>query len=122
MKKILVLGFIIVASCISVNAEQAWVDGINAGNGHVTYTDNLIVVTDKGIVRLAMRKDYICSQNKYAILRLNGYSNDNIDKAIDLDFLVDPKLIGKYTPAEEQDYAVRIIRPYCYPQYANLYQ
>lgn len=113
MKKILVLGFIIVAGCISVNAEQAWVDGINAGNGHVTYTDNLIVVTERGLIRLAMRKDYICSQNKYAILRLNGYSNDNIDKAIDLDFLIDRNKIGKYTPAEEQDYAVNIIRQYC---------
>lgn len=114
MKKIIVLFFIIFCSCYYAYAElQMWVDDINAANGHVTYTNNVVLPTDNGVILMKSRQDYICSQNKYAVLWLEGYTNDNLSKPIDISFMVDKNKLRKYTPADSQDYAVNIVRQYC---------
>lgn len=113
MKKLLIL-CLLLCGCVCVFAElQMWVDDINMSNGHVTFSDHLVLPTDKGVILLKSRKDYICSQNKYAVLWLEGYNNEDLSKPIDISFMVDKNYLRKYVPADPGDYAVNIIKEYC---------
>lgn len=114
MKKVLFSILLIICSYTIAYAElQMWVDDINMSNGHVTFSDHLVLPTDKGVILLKSRKDYICSQNKYAVLWLEGYNNEDLSKPIDISFMVDKNYLRKYVPADPKDYAVNIIKEYC---------
>lgn len=114
MKKLLVLFFAIFSSCYFVFGEpQMWVDDINVGNGHITFTDNLILPGDKDVLILRARKDYVCSQNTYAVLWLEGYRNEDLSTPIDISFMIDKNKLRKYTLATPQDYAINIVKQYC---------
>lgn len=113
MRKFIILIFSLLLGYSFVCAEQAWVDNVNANGDHVTYSDNLVLPTEQGVIFLTMRKDYVCSQNKYAILWVKGYRNEDLSNPIDLSFMIDKDKLRKYTLAEPQDYAVNIVRQYC---------
>lgn len=116
MKKFLVL-LIVICCCweiVLADGLESWVSDITANNGHVTYTVNVYLPTDRGTTWIVKnRRDYICSQKKEAILW--GEAKDSYTgEIIDYTSFMDKNKLRKYAPINEYDYEnIKQILPYC---------
>lgn len=116
MKKVIVLFLLLVfaSPILALEAFESWVTDITVNNGHVTYTVNVYVPTDRGTAWFVKnRRDYICSQKKEAILW--GEAKDvSTGEIIDYTSFMDKNKLRKYAPINEYDYEnIQQILPYC---------
>lgn len=115
MKKILILFLLLgfVSPVFALEAFDNWVTDIKANNGHVTYTLNVYIPTDNDVIVAKNRRDYICSQNKEALLWGEAhymYSGQTIDYTS----LMDKSKLRKYVPIDQYSIeTIQKIRPYC---------
>ncbi len=92
---------------------EAWVTDINAGKGHVTYTLNMYMPTQRGPILFKNRRDYSCSQNKEALLWGEATYLYN-GETIDYTSLMDKTKLRKYAPLDEHSFeTIQQITPYC---------
>ena len=92
---------------------EPWVTDINAGKGHVTYTLNMYMPTKRGPLLFKNRRDYICSQDKEALLWGEATYVINGD-SVDYTSLMDKTKLRKYAPVDEYNRdTIEEIRLYC---------
>lgn len=114
MKKILVLLFMLffISPVLAQGKIEFWVDDIKPGNGHVTYTLN-VILSGNNPIHMKNRRDYICSQQKQAILWGEG-TYVSSGKTLDYTSMIDKTKLRKYVPLEQEDYEIiQDILPYC---------
>lgn len=115
MKKIFVLflGLCFALPIIAQGKVNFWISDIKSGNGHVTYTYNIDLPGKNDILRMSNRRDYICSQQKEAILWGEGIYLST-GKKVDYTSLMDKSRLRTYQPVTQEDYEViQQILPYC---------
>ncbi len=92
---------------------QAWVTDVKANNGHVTYSVNVYMPVKNDVLLMKNRRDYICAQNKEAIL-WGEITSVGTGEKIDYTSLMDKSRLRKYAPINPNSYdIIQQIRPYC---------
>lgn len=114
MKKIFLLVLISLISPVYAQSSfDTWVSDVTANNGHVTYSANVYMPTQNDTLYIKNRRDYICAQQKEAIL-WGEITSMNTGRKYDYSILMDQSKLRKYVPITNVDYdRIRQIIQYC---------
>ena len=116
MKKFLCILILIILTMSDTVAQvfETWVSDINPNKGHITYTVNTLMPIENDTILAKNRRDYICSQNKEAVLWATAtYLSSG--KTIDYSMFVDEDKYKKYGSLNQYDYErIQQIVPYCH--------
>ena len=113
MKKILLVLALMVLPVFAEQGFETWVSDVVANKGHVTYTVNTYMPIDNDMILAKNRRDYICSQNKEAVL-WGTATYMSTGKTIDYSMFLDSDKYKKYGPLNQYDLErIQQIIPYC---------
>lgn len=113
MKKFVLLFLLTISPVLANPGFETWVSDIAPGNGHVTYTVNVYMPIENDMILAKNRRDYICSQNKEAILWATA-TYLTTGKTIDYSMFVEQEKLKKYGPINQFDIErIEQIIPYC---------
>ena len=113
MKKFLLVFALAGLPVLAEQTFETWVSDVVANNGHITYTVNVNMPIDNDVILAKNRRDYICSQNKEAILWASA-TYLSTGKTIDYSMFVEQDKFKKYGSLNQYDMErIQQIIPYC---------
>lgn len=113
MKKFILVFLLVSSPVFAGSIVETWVSDVVVNNGHVTYTFNTYMPIENDMILAKNRRDYICSQNKEAVL-WGTATYLTTGKTVDYTKLIDPDKLRKYGSLNEFDMErIQQIIPYC---------